>query len=348
MHQQKNKTFFFMKLKLSITVLILAFSFSTIAQETEPKPKGKVTGKIFFNYHADMTDDVDKGSAFELQRAYLGYKYTINDKFAATVTLDAGKGSAGSDHTVFVKQAKLDYKASDKIILSFGLMGMKQFKDQEKFWGYRYIYKSFADEYKFGTSADLGAMASFKVAKDFKLDVLAVNGEGYKKLQDSDGNHRVGVNLAYTPENWVFKAYFDTMNGTDVDDESTSVNNIAFFAGYKADNFRIGAEYNMLQNGESYKDPAADKDLTGLSFYGTYIINEKWIVFGRYDDLSSNKLSGDSQEWNYSDDGSTIIAGVEYKATKGVDASLNFRTTSFDNSSNNTENLVYLNLQFYF
>ncbi len=331
-----------MKLKLSLTVLLMTFSLFTIAQEKTPKPKGKVTGKVFFNYHADMTDDVDQGSAFELQRAYLGYKYKINDKFSAAVVVDAGKGSAGSDHSIFLKQAKLDYKASDKITLSFGLMGMKQFKDQEKFWGYRYIYKSFCNQYKFGTSADLGAMASFKLADDIKLDVLAVNGEGYKKLQDSDGNHRVGANLAYTPKNWVFKAYWDTMNGTDINDgdESTSVSNVALFAGYKGDNFRLGAEYNMLKNGESYKALAKDVELTGLSFYGTYNIDEKWNVFGRYDDLKANEEGGDGES-------NTIIGGLEYKATKGVDVSLNYRTTSVKDVDNN-ENLVYLNLQFYF
>jgi len=331
-----------MKLKLFLTVLLLAFSFSIMAQESTPKPKGKVTGKVFFNYHADLTEDADQRSAFELKRAYLGYKYKINDKFSAAVTLDAGKGAGNSDHAVYVKQAKLNYKASDKITLSIGLMGMKQFKDQEKFWGYRYIYKSFGDQYKFGTSADLGAMASFKLADDLKLDVLAVNGEGYKSLQDPDGNHRVGANLAYSPKNWVFKAYWDTMNGTDVndDDESTSVSNVALFAGYKGDNFRLGAEYNMLKNGESYKAPVEDVELTGLSFYGTYNFTDKWNVFGRYDDLKANEEGGDGEE-------NTFLGGLEYKAAKGVDVSLNYRTTSVKDVDNN-ENLVYLNLQFYF
>jgi len=331
-----------MKLKLFLTVLLLAFSFSIMAQESAPKPKGKVTGKVFFNYHADLTEDADQRSAFELKRAYLGYKYKINDKFSAAVTLDAGKGAGNSDHAVYVKQAKLNYKASDKITLSIGLMGMKQFKDQEKFWGYRYIYKSFGDQYKFGTSADLGAMASFKLADDLKLDVLAVNGEGYKSLQDPDGNHRVGANLAYSPKNWVFKAYWDTMNGTDVndDDESTSVSNVALFAGYKGDNFRLGAEYNMLKNGESYKAPVEDVELTGLSFYGTYNFTDKWNVFGRYDDLKANEEGGDGEE-------NTFLGGLEYKAAKGVDVSLNYRTTSVKDVDNN-ENLVYLNLQFYF
>ena len=324
-----------MKLKTSLTVILMLLSFLVMAQETEVKPKGKATAKVFFNYHLDLTEDVDQTSEFEIQRAYLGYKYAFNDKFSASVTLDAGKGDV-SDYSVFVKQAQLDFKASKSVTLSFGVIGMKQFKDQEKFWGYRYIYKSFGDQYKFGTSADLGIMANFKLSSDLKLDVLIVNGEGYKKLQDSDGKHRVGANLVYSPSNWVFKGYFDSMS---LDD--TTVNNLAFFAGYKTNTFRLGAEYNMLQNGESYKSAAEDYELTGLSFYGTYNINKQWNVFGRYDDFSTNEEAGDINE-------GTILAGVEYRAIKGINTSLNYRTTNFNDSSINNESLVYVNLEFAF
>ena len=340
-----------MKLKVSLFILSMAFSFMALAQETEAKPKGEVTGKVYFNYHNDITEDVEQTSAFELTRAYLGYNYTFNDKFSARILLDAGKGSAASDHSVFIKNAKLDYKADSWITLSAGIFGMKQFKDQEKFWGYRYLYKSLADEYKLGTSADLGAMAAIKIDDNLKMDVLIVNGEGYKKLQDASGKTRFGVNMVYTPGNWIFKAYYDTMKGIDVDNDTkiTTVNNIALFAGYKLNNlFRIGTEYNLMQNGITYKDPADGKDLQGLSFYSTYNINEKWNVFGRYDLLSSNTVPGEVQDWNFSEDGNTIITGVEFKPTKGVNTSVNYRFTDFEDASNNNASLIYFNLEFYF
>ena len=341
-----------MKLKVSLTILLMIYSLITLAQETEAKSKGKVNGKVFFNYHIDITEDVEQTSAFELTRAYLGYKYAFNGKFSASILLDAGKGSAASDHSVFIKNAKLDYKADTWITLSAGIFGMKQFKDQEKFWGYRYLYKSLADEYKFGTSADLGAMAAIKINDHLKLHVLVVNGEGYKKLQDASGKTRFGVNMVYTPNsNWIFKAYYDTMKGIDVDNDTkiTTVNNIALFAGYKLNNrFRIGAEYNLMQNGITYKDSSNGKDLQGLSFYSTYNINEKWNVFGRYDLLSSNTLSGETVDWNFSDDGNTIITGFEFRPTKGVNTSVNYRLTDFEDDTNNNASLIYFNLGFYF
>ena len=341
-----------MKFKVACTALyFLAFHIG-LSQEVVPKPKGEVTGKVFFNYHMDETEDAEQTSAFELTRAYLGYKYTFDDKFSATMLLDAGKGSGASNHSIFIKNAKLDFKADSWITFSAGIFGMKQYNDQEKFWGYRYLYKSLGDEYKFGTSADLGAMASVKISDDFKMDVLVVNGEGYKKLQDASGKTRFGLNMVYTPNtNWVFKAYYDTMKGVDVDDDTkiTTVNNIALFAGYKIDNhFRIGAEYNLMQNGITYKDPAKDKDLKGLSFYSAYIINKKWNVFGRYDMLSSNKLSEEIEGWNFSDDGNTIISGFEFKPTKGINTSVNYRFTDFEDDSKNNASLIYFNLEFYF
>ena len=343
-----------MKLKLLLTVLIVLISFVSWGQDKneEEKPKGKITGKVFANYHFDASSDEEQTSAFELTRVYLGYKYKFNSKFSATILLDAGKGSDGSDYSVFVKNAKLDYKAADWLTLSGGMFGMKQFKDQEVFWGYRYIYKSLDDEYKFGSSADLGAMAAFKVAKGLTLDLLVVNGEGYKKLQDPKGKNRYGANLVYKPNsNIILKAYYDTMKGIDVDDEdeNTIVNNIALFAGYTIkDKFRIGAEYNMLQNGETYKKAAKGKDREGLSFYSTYVINEKWNVFGRYDDVSSNTLEGEMMAWNYMDDGNTIIGGVEFKPTKNVNTSINYRHTDYEDTDNGEDSYVYVNLEFKF
>jgi len=340
-------------MKLKLTIVLIFFALLNLhAQETKSEPKGAVTGKVFFNYHFDATKDAEQSDAFEIKRAYLGYKYTFNDKFSATILLDAGKGSAGSDYSVFVKNAKLDYEVDSWLTLSAGLFGMIQFDDQEKFWGYRYILKSFDDEYEFGPSADLGVGAAVKLSDHLKMDFVIVNGEGYKKLQDPSGNNRYGAALVYTPsKSWIFKAYYDTMKGIDVDDISkeTTINNIAFFAGYKVSgHFRLGAEYNLMQNGIAYKKPAKDKDLQGLSFYSTYNINEKWNIFGRYDQLSSNKLSGETTDWNYSEDRNYIIAGLEFKPIKGVNTSVNYRYTDFKDPLNNNASLFYFNLEFYF
>ena len=343
-----------MKLNYTLFVALFFLLLTVNAQDTEETPKGKVTGKVFFNYHLDLTEGAEQDGAFELNRSYLGYQYKINNKFTAKILLDAGKGSGGSDYTLFIKNAKLDYKASSNLTLTAGIFGLKQFKDQEKIWGYRYLYKALADEYKFGTSADLGVMAEIKASDKIKITVLIVNGEGFKRLQDQTGNNRYGINIVYEPiKNITLKAYVDTMKGLDIDTEEdvekeTTVTNYAFFAGYKTSKFRIGAEYNLMQNGVTFNKPSEDKDLQGLSFYATYNINEKWNVFGRFDELSSNTLSGETINWNFSKDVSTYIAGVEYRVIKGINTSLNVRYFDFKDTSINEETLVYLNLEFFF
>ena len=63
---------------------------------------------------------------------------------------------SGSDleRVAYIKNAMLSWKTGN-FTLDFGLIGLEQFNVQEKFWGYRYIMKSFQDEYKFGSSADM-------------------------------------------------------------------------------------------------------------------------------------------------------------------------------------------------
>ena len=341
-----------MKAKNLLFVLIVMASAVTYSQESSEKPSGKVVGKVYFNYHADFTKGAEQFGAFELTRAYFGYQHNFNKKVSAKILLDAGKNSGGSSYTLFIKNAKLDYKANDWLKLTAGIFGMKQFKVQEDFWGYRYLYKSLEDEYKFGSSADVGVMASFKLHKKLHLDVLAVNGDGYRNLQDDSGKNRYGINLIYYPiESLTLKAYYDTMKGDDIEDpdQITTVGNIALFAGYKfTDRFKIGAEYNFMQNGVEFNKPSQDKDLKGYSFYSTYFINRKWNVFGRYDVVTSNKLPNETLGWNYEEDLKATIIGFEYKPIKGVNTSVNYRYLNYEDETINNGSFVYLNLEFYF
>ena len=192
------------------------------------------------------------------------------DAFSAKITYDIGKNSAGSSHTAFLKIAQLDWKVNSKFKLSMGMIGGKQFNDQEKIWGYRYLYKTLQDEYKFGSSADLGVNAEIKISDKLTSNVFIVNGEGYKNVQDEDGNQRFGTNLIYKlNKNITTKIYYDTHAVVD----SKAINNIGIFAGYKSDKFRFGAEYNEMQNGETYKTASENHILKGLSFYSSYILN---------------------------------------------------------------------------
>ena len=331
-------------------LIILFAIFSSVAALAQTK--GKVTGTVFFNYHRDMTKDALQKSAFEIDRAYLGYDYTFSDKFSAKVTLDVGKDNV-SDFTYYLKAAQLDYKAASWAKLSTGMIVLNQFSDQEKFWGYRYIYKSFQDQHSFGTSADLGFNSELSLHKTLKMNLFALNGEGYKKVQDLYGKYKIGGNLVFTPtEKITLKAYYSEQDskklvGTDVV-ENPKVSNLAFFAGFDMKTFRVGGEYNIMNNGKKFTDAAEDHDLSGFSIYTTYVINKKVELFARYDKLESNKVGTAAANWNASKDGSALLAGIQFAPIKGVKSSLNYRSWNYELATAEDTSMLYLNLEFKF
>ena len=224
-----------------------------------------------------------------------------------------------------------------------GLIEGKQYKDQENHWGYRYIYKMLQDEHKFGPSADLGINAEFKISKKLLANLFVVNGEGYKNLQDEDGNQRFGMSLIYNPlKKLTTKFYYDTH----ASENSKSLNNIAFFAGYKADSWRIGAEYNKMENGTNYKTAIDDHNLDGISFYGSYVFNNKVEIFARFDKISSNIITGQDNSWNYNKDGALMLFGAQYVAAKGVKFSVNSRNFNYINDDIEDSSFIYFNAEF--
>ena len=70
-----------------VLCLVLMVSSQLLSQESS----GKVEGLIFTNWHYNLNKDVDQSNAFDVLRAYFGYKYTINEKFMVRVTMDVGR-----------------------------------------------------------------------------------------------------------------------------------------------------------------------------------------------------------------------------------------------------------------
>jgi hypothetical protein len=331
-------------------IIISLILFSTVislsfGQETKEafKPSGKMHFKVYWNYHTDLTQDATQKSVFEIKRSYFGYKYKISETLSTKLTFDVGQNESGSAYTTYLKHAQLDWKVAKGVKLSMGMIGLKQFNDQENFWGYRYLFKSYQDEYKFGSSADAGINAEFKLSKKLVANFLIVNGEGYKKLQDSNGNQKIGGSLLYYPIKGVTtKVYYDTQSTTD----GKAVTSLALFAGYKGKGWRFGAEYNKLSNGKKYTSPADEHDLDGISIYSTVEFSKKWELFGRFDQLSSNTLEGDTLAWNEGKNGNAIITGIQYYPVKGFKLSFNYQGFNFEKNDVNTKSRVFLNAEY--
>ena len=205
--------------KIIITLSLIVASISLFAQ-------GSPHVKVFSNFNYDIDADAENAfSEFEVKRAYLGYGYKLADGFTAKVTFDVGKNSAGSNYTAFLKIASLSWQASEKLNLSFGMIGSKNFKFMEKAWGKRYIYKSFQDQNKWASAADAGANLTYNLSDNLIIDAQLLNGEGYK--------------------NWVHSTYIDlsSYSGTAyIAFKYLGNSNVNFDGTYELDNIVINAK----------------------------------------------------------------------------------------------------------
>lgn len=307
----KNKK---MKTKVILAGLLTCISISTQAQEVKAEePKGKAIVQVFGNFHTGFgAENNDRG--FDLDRSYLGYEYNFGNGLSAKAVMDIGKSNDVSDYQriAYIKNAMVSWKKGG-LTLNGGLISTTQFNFQEKFWGYRYIMKSFQDEYKFGNSADLGISATYKFADWISADAIIVNGEGYKKIQKNDGlNYGLGVTL--TPiKGFQFRLYGGLNESSE--DGKKDITNFAAFAGYKNENFTIGAEYSQMWNA-SYADGA---DMNGYSIFASVKLSKKADLYARYDDLYSKN------DWNIAKDESAAILGAQFKLGKYIKVAPNFR-----------------------
>mgnify|MGYP006283834435 CR=1 FL=1 len=318
-------------------ILILSLHSSIYAQSE----KGKIYMKLFSNFHTSYSNGKNTESAFEVQRAYLGYRYQMDEHFSANIKLDIGSPEQQSSYDLlkryaYFKNAALKYER-DALSIEFGLIDMYQFNVQEKYWGYRYIYKSFQDEHKFGSSADLGASISYTFNKLFHLDFAVMNGEGYNQLQ-TDKTFKTGMGLTITPwDNFKGRLYADFAK------TSITQSTIAGFVGYQIKKWaKLGAEYNYQMNNAFDKN----HNLYGLSFYSTIYLHEKIELFGRYDRLWSNRISGELYDWNIARDGSAIITGIQYTPVNKVRMAVNYQDWYPYPKNLEDETYFYLSLEY--
>lgn len=349
-----------MKKQITLALLFAVLAL-TLPAQNEFKPSGSGIGTVFFNYKYDLARDIDKRSSFNLERAYLGYKYDFAKNISGKVIFDVSYDPALKSFTAFAKNAFLDWKISPMVKLSVGLIPFKHFELQDNFWGYRYIIKTFTDEYGMGTTADLGVNVELPVSEMLTFNVFMINGEGfkgYKSWQDDYGMHKFGANATLKPsEGWSFRVHYDLMpNKYQLADtlpviDTSTISVFTAFAGYEVkEHFRIGAEYNLMNNGINYRKLADEHQLSGLSVFGTYIIDKQFEIFARYDYLTSNTIGNADDGWNFNGDltqqadGSMVMAGVQYKPIKGVNFALNYRTFMHKNSDIDAHTGLYLNL----
>jgi hypothetical protein len=327
---------------LPILLLNLVLTQTVLSQDTIPsdfEPYGNPIMRIYSNLHSGFSGNEPK-SGIEVTRAYLGYEYFISENFTAIIKLDIGSSKDADPITslkryAYFKSASINYK-NNGLTINFGLIDTRQFKAQEKHWGHRYIFKSFMDEYKYAPSADLGASIEYKFNDKFSADLSFMNGEGYQTAQLDDAFETV-VGLSFFPaEKWTIRAFVDYYEKKEIE------NTAGAFVGYKADKVLLGGEFNYKKN-VKFKN---HHDSWGVSAYASYFVTHKFQVFGRYDYISTNVLKDEVYSWNWDDDGSKIIAGVQFNPVDKLKIAIDYQGWIPYYSSLDLENFIYLNFEF--
>lgn len=318
--------------------MTIAIAIGAVAQENQQEDPFKVkpTVTLMPNFYSGL-GNVNDDRGFGLDRTYLGFEGSVSKEVSFKAVIDCGKSSDISDYQriMYIKNAYFTWK-HNSFSLTGGLQSTLMFKTQEKFWGKRYVMKSLQDEYKFGSSADLGVSGDYKFGDIFKIDLGVFNGEGYKKLQTNDGLcYATGLTL--TPIKGLTIRAYGEINEAEAD-TLENVNVINAFCGYQNDKFSIGAEADFLTN---YKN-TEDKDRTAYSFYASVKAGSA-NIFARADLLESK------DDFNIKSDGNYYIAGVEFNAGKYIKLAPNVRFYDPKDSDNqDLTTYVYLNAQFAF
>ena len=320
---------------ISLLIAISLYSIGSFAQKKEQfKPSGKPIMTVFTNYHSTFSDGAPE-HAFQITRAYFGYQYAFSKNLSAKIVLDFGDPGIGNFQlSAYLKNAYLNYKYKN-LSINFGMIGTKAFKVQEKFWGYRYVYKSFQDAYKFNSSADLGFSVDYIFNKIISADVSVINGKGYK-LVKTDSTFKVTAGLTLSPvEKLILRGYYDYY------DRGEPLQTFAFFAGYSFYKFNVGAEYDYQKN-HGFVD---QEDFYGYSIFASFKANDKWKIFGRYDKLISEKIANSVNPWNFKRDGQAIIAGFEFNPINGIKISPNYQEWIPADGSLSVRHGAYLNCE---
>lgn len=295
------------KIVLFITSLFIGFEVCSAQKAEQTFP---ITGKpiltVFTNYKAGL-GNVNNVSGFNLDRAFVGYEGFFAKGFSAKVVMNVETQSDDNGNTKFngyLKNAQVDWRGYG-FFVSAGLVNLKQFSEQENFWGHRYVFKSFQEEYGIAFCEDIGVVAGYEFSPVISADIAFTNGEG-RKFKNMDNRYKYGAGITLKPlKGLILRLYGDIYDIPKYLEDNMVKRDkqysIASFAGYANKYFSIGAEYNRVFN---YKFDSK-QDANGYSAYTTINITPKMHIYGRFDyfDTAGNM--------KYDNEGHAIICGFE-------------------------------------
>ena len=327
-----------------ILIICLFVTIATVQVLSQSNDSTKISFEplflIYSNFHQGLTESAHE-SNFDVKRAYLGCDSNLNNGFSGFVKIDIGSPDDASQYSLIKRDAYLrnvgvSYN-KNKFKINFGIIDNQQHKTQERFWGKRYIYKSFLDEYDFHPSTDLGFNIQYSPFKNLRFEAGMMDGE---YLCNDAGLLKYVYNFGidYSPIE-IIKLKLHSSYTSRANDIITS----GIFLGISPiKSLRIGGEYNIQAELINNDEHIA----YGYNAFVVYDITKRINLFARYDALSSNMLTGYTAHHNLDIDGTAIIAGVEYIFNKNFRMSLNYQDWTPDNPTIEKTSYIFLNLEF--
>jgi hypothetical protein len=339
--------------------LVVAFAGSLSAAETT------VHGRLYTDWEYDLTDRADGMNEFGLGRAYLTVKSKLSNNTSVRITSDLRQstiednGKAQTRYYVIIKYGYLDWTpefGKQSFKLRLGLQPTPYIDLQNKLWGRRYLAKTVGDMNKFLTSSDAGASIYYAIGEKGKHGTLAAglyNGTSYSNLgelnKQKDFNLFAQVKplsaIADLKKSTVVAQYYrgtqnrlfdDTTFAGDYQNEIISVGALLAYR----ELVNVGADLNWHTEGQGAG--ASDAESSGASVHATLFLrglagDVTWLqalnFFGRYDNFDPDtSVDFDAEQ--------LLIVGIECNPTKGFKASINFRSTSYDDRSVTKKQLV--------
>ncbi len=299
------------KTRIINSLLFLSFAFCT--------EQSAINSKIYF----DFIRQEDGSNAFGIKRAYFTYKNKKSSDLSFTLQTDVDYKA--EPKSIYLKKANASWKTRYGK-LSIGILGMNMFNIQEKTWGNRFIAKTAMDKNKYSSSADFGIGFSRDLTESIYISSMITNGSGYKS-SENDKYKKISIQLVSGEKNLSKNEgiNFGTVLSYEPFHEDSVSTVIGIFSGYCNNSFRVGLEYNALNN---------NVNQSLVSGYINWEMDSSLSLYSRYD---LNTIESDSESY--------MIIGCGYTAGSGLIIAPNFRITNEGDDSNSE---IAINFQFNF
>ncbi len=328
-----------MRIQTLLTLLIAPmFMYSQSSQDVTKEKTSYAFGQIYTAFRYGFQASYQPRSAFEFNQGIVGYFHQITPKVSGKIMLDVTRTTnitsitdssgqsmvvnyfEGSKYTAYLKMAEIKWDINKVIALRVGqLLSTQYLTFQDPFWGYRYIDVTFQERFRLGQPADFGAQIDIRAGEKFVNQFSVVNGEGPFRHQDLNGKFIFSNNIQYTPvKNLTLKLYADYGPAIDTGAAYGDKWVVSVFAGYKTAKFRIGGEYDFVNNYQ-WKE---GRDHSGFSVFGGWNFYSKFDVLARWDHLNI-KTTSETDRLDY------VILGLQYEPVRLFTTSLNYRGLSF-------------------